>query len=357
MNPDSSSGTANNQGIDMFEWTCKYCNKTFIFEHYSMCGSHTINCKKNPNYKDIVKKRKNSNTLKRIKIIKICKKCGEEFKVERTINKKGEIKIYKSERQYCSRKCANSRIQTKKQNEARSRKLKKDKKEYIKICVYCNKEFKTLNKKVQVCSKSCKSKYIYMRRSKKKQLEINNKLSASTKLAYRNGKSVYGGKTKWYKYKEIKVQGTYELRTCYILDKMKELKQIKDWEYTTDRILYIDANKKQRNYLLDFKIFDNDNTFYYLEIKGFKKKNDELKWEAVKQKYTLKIWFLTEIEYYENLLEIKKLMYKDHEYLIPNTVKRYNDDGTTSLEYRLKLKEAMKKSHNKRKNNFMEELV
>ena len=36
---------------------------------------------------------------------------------------------------------------------------------------------------------------------------------------------------KWYDYKDFKVHGTYELRTCYILDKMKELILIKDWEY------------------------------------------------------------------------------------------------------------------------------
>jgi hypothetical protein len=112
---------------------------------------------------------------------------------------------------------------------------------------------------------------------------------------YENGKNVYGGRTKWYKYRDIKVQGTYELRTCHILDCMKNKLEIYDWEYTNDRIKYTDINGKNRSYLLDFKIHENENDFYYLETKGYVTPNDILKWEAARKRYRLDVWFKADI--------------------------------------------------------------
>ena len=52
-------------------------------------------------------------------------------------------------------------------------------------------------------------------------VEQKIKTSNSVKKTYENGKNVYGGKTKWHDYNGIKVQGTYELRACKILDNLK----------------------------------------------------------------------------------------------------------------------------------------
>jgi hypothetical protein len=44
------------------------------------------------------------------------------------------------------------------------------------------------------------------------------------------------------------------------------------------------------------KIFENDNSFYYLETKGYEIPNDQLKWKAVKEAgHKLEIWFDEEI--------------------------------------------------------------
>ena len=53
----------------------------------------------------------------------------------------------------------------------------------------------------------------------------------------------------------------------------KELRNIKDWEYTNDRVPYIGVDRKQHTYLLDFKVFNNDNTFYYIETKGYEQES------------------------------------------------------------------------------------
>ena len=114
---------------------------------------------------------------------------------------------------------------------------------------------------------------------------------------------VTGGTTKWIPYKDIKVQGSYEFRTCFILDDWKNLGKIKKWEYTNDRFKYIGIDGKTHNYLLDFKIWNNDDTFYYLETKGYKKPNDDYKWNAIKNLgYDLKIWFNDDILKEEKIL-------------------------------------------------------
>lgn len=115
-----------------------------------------------------------------MKILKqvICEKCKNEFEYVQTKQH--------SERRFCSQKCANSHIQTKKQNEARRKKAKnyfatispelkskistliseKNKKRldrchevYNKNCLFCNEPFSTKNRKKRFCSLSCAAKY------------------------------------------------------------------------------------------------------------------------------------------------------------------------------------------------------
>lgn len=114
---------------------------------------------------------------------------------------------------------------------------------------------------------------------------------------FKEGKlKVTGGTTKWISYKGIKVQGSYEYRTCCILDKWIELGKISRWEYTNDRFSYDGMDGKTHNYLLDFKVWNADNTFYYLEVKGYQKLSDELKWNAVRKAgFPLVVWFNADI--------------------------------------------------------------
>ena len=131
-------------------------------------------------------------------------------------------------------------------------------------------------------------------------------------IAYANGKPVYGGTSEWLTVNTsngvVRVQGTYEERTCKILDKLKENGSISNWEYTKDRYEYIGEDGKLHYYLLDFKIFCGDH-FYYVETKGYVKLKDKLKWGAMRSKgVDLDIWFDNELKEYENNLNMVTLV-------------------------------------------------
>jgi len=210
---------------------------------------------------------------------------------------------------FCSSICARS-YSTKKNREQINIKISESMKymgndDVTLECQNCKIEFSISwsKRRQKYCSRSCSIK----KRNKNRVLseETKNKISKSVTDSYTRGKNVYGGKTKWYSYKDIKVQGTFELRTCFILDKMLELGIIKDWEYTKDRIKYKDSKGKNRNYLLDFKILENAGCYYYLEVKGYTTDDDFLKWEKVREEgYKLIIWFKKDIEEAENRLKI-----------------------------------------------------
>lgn len=170
----------------------------------------------------------------------------------------------------------------------------------IKYCPICSNEITNFKK---TCSKTCGeiSKQISLK------LYYNdhpNQISDKAKLSYKNGRVFKGGSSvPWYKYNDIKVQGTYELRTCKILDSLVKSNKIKSWEYTNDRIPYIGLDNKEHTYLLDFKVFRNDDSFYYIETKGRSNETDLLKWKAVKDLgFELEVWFKTDISKHEKYI-------------------------------------------------------
>lgn len=262
------------------------------------------------------------------------KKTEIELKKFKYKTKKGQSKFY------CSHKCF--------VDDNKSKPI-------IKICLYCKKPFNstTFCEAPKCCSKYCSSRYsasfsnteLISKKSKEawkrgcyvnvfdklrkykvcsvcggrfygnniycsllclKNSNQNEKISNTRKQMFKNGiLRVTGGTTKWIEYKNIKVQGSYEYRTCVILDDWKNKGKIKDWKYAVDRFEYDGCDGKPHNYLIDFKIWNNDDTFYYLEVKGYKKSNDDFKWGAVKNKgHSLQIWFNDDIKKEENNLRL-----------------------------------------------------
>jgi len=281
----------------------KYCN-------VSCQNSHQQKNKKRT--KEQLEKQKQTVKDKWKSFVVNCYKCDKEIKIsEYNVDKP------KKEKYYCSISCANSHERSEESKLKTSNSIKKlitsghapgflskyenisiieNKQKYKKTCLLCNKEFITINENKKFCSRKCAAKNNIQLASKAQQLKIKNNpewWSKIQKNLYANGRQyVAGGTTKWYEYKNIKVQGTYELRTCFILDKWKEQNKIKDWEYTKDRIEYTGLDNKKHSYLLDFKVFENNNSFYYIETKGYKKNDDELKWKATRDKgYILEVWF------------------------------------------------------------------
>ena len=62
-----------------------------------------------------------------------------------------------------------------------------------------------------------------------------------------------------------------------------------------------EEDDKTHSYLLDFKVFTNDEFHYYIEVKGYEKSNDILKWEAARKAGNkLEVWFEKDILKIEN---------------------------------------------------------
>jgi endogenous inhibitor of DNA gyrase (YacG/DUF329 family) len=206
---------------------------------------------------------------------------------------------------FCSRKCAcsfSTKEKRKEINEKVSKKLTQERTK--KKCLECGLLFESysrINRKY--CSKTCYNKNAG---GWKNHHKVN--WSVVNKKSYKDGKNyVAGGTTKWIETKTlkgiIKVQGSYEFRTCKILDNWVKEGKIKDWDYSKDRFNYIGVDDKEHTYIIDFKVYNNDDTFYYIETKGYIRENDELKWESVRDSgYKIEVWFLKDIEEKEKIM-------------------------------------------------------
>lgn len=231
---------------------CQYCDSE---KRISNISQHENTCKKNP---------KNIFEL-------ICEQCyNVHF---------GEF----GSGRFCSSFCAHSFTgsQNRAQKNQKISKKLKGRNDYIhnkylqlleKKCLYCGNLFTTKNVDKLYCSRSC---------SGHGRIFDSEKLSKAQLKAYADGtQRVGGGKTKWYKYGDVKVQGTYELRMCKILDILERIGEIDFWVAHQDRIKYIGTDNKEHTYIIDFTVFEG-NEKHFIETKGYMKENDYLKIDAV----------------------------------------------------------------------------
>jgi hypothetical protein len=116
--------------------------------------------------------------------------------------------------------------------------------------------------------------------------EAKQKISNDMKARYASGWETVCGRAKKYDYLspiagKIKVDGTWELTTAQILDKIGI-----QWVRNKKRFDYIHLNGNEATYLPDFYLPGIDT---YLEIKGFQTELDLKKWAEFKPKlYVLK---------------------------------------------------------------------
>jgi len=181
----------------------------------------------------------------------------------------------------CSRAYSGSKSKGSKKPRSKHDPIKKE-------CPSCKEEFEVLyNKRNQIaCSRTCSMKL----RGGWNNHDMVDWSSIHLKAYEKGSNYVAGGTTDWLNYKDIKVQGTYELRACEILDELKEQRKIKDWSYSTKRVQY-DHEGKNRTYIIDFTIEDIDGSERYIEIKGREVELDKIKWNAARQQgLNLEVW-------------------------------------------------------------------
>lgn len=145
---------------EIVENICPYCGEVLIMNKRSF-ANHVRWCKKNPRYaeiKDSCISKLKSKPSKKKTYIHQCKICGKDYEVKCTeyIHQLGKYK------KTCCDKCAkqltanNSNIELKNERISNSFKQKPShKKEVIKICKYCGKEFVTNNINRIFCSCLC----------------------------------------------------------------------------------------------------------------------------------------------------------------------------------------------------------
>lgn len=186
---------------------------------------------------------------------KNCPKCSKKF-----------VKKNK----FCSRKCANSHIQTDSQNKSRSIKLKTT---TDKHCVICRNKLGRLNR-----SGFCKQHFYTT-------LEYKQKLSKSIK-GKSGGYRIGSGRSRGSYYKNQYFDSPFEIEVAKYLDENDI-----EWIRNTKRFYFMWANKKTY-YIPDFYLPKHN---LYLETKGywfsdkeertsFAVKQNNLKWILLKQK-------------------------------------------------------------------------
>ena len=235
---------------------CKYCNKEFV--NGQQLGAHITNIHNAENRNSSISK---SLTLKRIVITKQCKKCGNNFNIERSVAKNGIQNISKKERQYCNRSCANYR------NHSEETKLKISKSNSGENgsnwrggisqgkgnCVTCNIPLNRGN-----TTGHCKEHFYYIESYRK---NISNANKGKTG-GIRNGGGI--GKSGWYR--GYWCDSSWELAfVIYNLENNIEFKR------NRKGFKYIYEGNEYR-YYPDF-IIDNE----YYEIKGYIDKKNEAK--------------------------------------------------------------------------------
>lgn len=109
------------------------------------------------------------------------------------------------------------------------------------------------------------------------------------------GTEIIGGKT-------IHYRSNWEKNYGYYLQWLKEIKEIKDWEYEPLPRYEFIVKEGERyralslGYLPDFKVVNNDGSFYLVELKGAKQGMMKLK--RMKKYYKdVKIELITSKEY------------------------------------------------------------
>jgi len=75
----------------------------------------------------------------------------------------------------------------------------------------------------------------------------------------------------------------WEVEYAQYLEILKKHKRIKNWEYEPETFWFENIKRGTRSYLPDFRITENDDTQYYVEVKGYMDAKSKTKLKRMKK--------------------------------------------------------------------------
>lgn len=94
----------------------------------------------------------------------------------------------------------------------------------------------------------------------------------------KKGKVTIGGKTFF-------ARSSWEANIASYFEFLKGRGEIKEWQHEPDEFWFYEIKRGTRSYLPDFKITRNDDTIYYVEVKGYMDKKSKTKLNRMKKYY------------------------------------------------------------------------
>ena len=105
----------------------------------------------------------------------------------------------------------------------------------------------------------------------------------------------------------------WEANYARYLEFLKEYKKIKEWEHEPDTFWFESIKRGVRSYLPDFKVTQNDDSIYYVEVKGYMDSKSATKLKRMKKYYPEIEVRLVDGDNYKVLVKQLRYLVKDWE--------------------------------------------
>lgn len=273
---------------------------------------------------------------------KKCIVCGIEFYSPPCMKKRSE-----NAGKFCSRKCYGSNLKLLLAEKYRDLRLQKteqaksriENKKQVKInnCVVCGSETKRKycslkcrstdkTKKVKFSCLNCGKEFLKLNWQYKKNVHNYCSVSCYAQLRVKtNPMNVYsrskGGKREDLdnRYFRSRWEANYARYLNFLIDQ----KQIIKWEYEPDTFIFDKIKRGTISYLPDFKVFHNDGTIEYHEVKGYNSPKSITKLKRMAKYYP-------EVK----IVLIDKVRYKVLHSQLKSIIKNWEVDNNKKHEYK-----------------------
>jgi hypothetical protein len=126
----------------------------------------------------------------------------------------------------------------------------------------------------------------------------------------KNKGSIYSrANASWYAIKKKKYyfRSGWEVVYARYLEWLKNNKKIKKWEYESDIFWFEKIKRGVRSYTPDFKVFNNDKTIEYHEIKGYMDDKSKTKIKRMAKYYPKVVLIVIDKKEYKPIKELERM--------------------------------------------------